>query len=123
MATFNQLESTVEARHRRPADCRRRGARSSTPTTSRCRSGEIGEVVIRGHNIMKGYYKRPEATAEAIRNGWFHSGDLGRIDERRLPVYIVDRKKDMIIRGGFNVYPRELEEVLMTHPRRSLRSR
>ena len=76
--------------------------------------GEIGEVVIRGHNIMKGYYKRPEATAEAIRNGWFHSGDLGRMDERGY-VYIVDRLKDMIIRGGFNVYPRELEEVMMTH--------
>ena len=76
--------------------------------------GEIGEVVIRGHNIMKGYYKRPEATAEAIRNGWFHSGDLGRMDERGY-VYIVDRLKDMIIRGGFNVYPRELEEVMMAH--------
>jgi long-chain acyl-CoA synthetase len=76
--------------------------------------GEIGEVVMRGHNIMKGYYKRPEATAEAIRNGWFHSGDLGRMDERGY-VYIVDRLKDMIIRGGFNVYPRELEEVMMTH--------
>ncbi len=76
--------------------------------------GEIGEVVIRGHNIMKGYYKRPEATAEAIRNGWFHSGDLGRMDERGY-VYIVDRLKDMIIRGGFNVYPRELEEVMMSH--------
>jgi long-chain acyl-CoA synthetase len=63
---------------------------------------------------MKGYYKRPEATAEAIRNGWFHSGDLGRMDERGY-VYIVDRLKDMIIRGGFNVYPRELEEVMMTH--------
>jgi long-chain acyl-CoA synthetase len=63
---------------------------------------------------MKGYYNRPEATAEAIRDGWFHSGDIGRMDEQG-NVFIVDRLKDMIIRGGFNVYPRELEEVLMTH--------
>jgi long-chain acyl-CoA synthetase len=77
--------------------------------------GEIGEVAIRGHNIMKGYWRKPEATAEAIRDGWFHSGDLGKRDADG-NVYIVDRLKDMIIRGGFNVYPRELEEVLMTHP-------
>jgi long-chain acyl-CoA synthetase len=76
--------------------------------------GEVGEVVIRGHNVMKGYLNRPEATAEAIRDGWFHSGDLGRRDARG-NFYIVDRIKDMVIRGGFNVYPRELEEVLMTH--------
>jgi long-chain acyl-CoA synthetase len=81
--------------------------------------GEVGEVVIRGHNIMKGYYKRPEATAEATRNGWFHSGDLGRMDADGY-VTIVDRTKDMIIRGGFNVYPREIEEILMTHPAVSL---
>ncbi|HTD03438.1 long-chain fatty acid--CoA ligase [Undibacterium sp.] len=77
--------------------------------------GEAGEIVVRGHNVMKGYYKRPEATAEAIRNGWFHTGDIGKTDEHG-NFYIVDRLKDMIIRGGFNVYPRELEEVLMTHP-------
>ena len=82
-------------------------------------SGEVGEIAIRGHNIMKGYYKRPEATAEAMRNGWFHSGDIGRRDEDGY-LYIVDRVKDMIIRGGFNVYPREIEEVLMTHPAVSL---
>lgn len=76
--------------------------------------GESGEIVIRGHNVMKGYYKRPEETAAAIRDGWFHSGDIGRMDEQG-NVFIVDRLKDMIIRGGFNVYPRELEEVLMTH--------
>lgn len=75
----------------------------------------VGEVVIRGHNVMKGYYRRPEATAEAFRGGWFHSGDMGRQDEDGY-LYIVDRKKDMIIRGGFNVYPREVEEVLYTHP-------
>ena len=81
--------------------------------------GEPGEVVIRGHNIMKGYYKQPEATAEAMRNGWFHTGDVGTLDADGY-LSIVDRKKDMILRGGFNVYPRELEEVLLTHPGVSL---
>ena len=68
---------------------------------------------------MKGYYGRPDATAEAIRDGWFRTGDLGRRDEDGW-YYIVDRSKDMIIRGGYNVYPREVEEVLMTHPDVSL---
>jgi long-chain acyl-CoA synthetase len=77
--------------------------------------GEPGEICIRGHNIMKGYWRRPEATAEAIRNGWFHSGDIGVRDPEGW-FKIVDRKKDMIIRGGFNVYPREVEEVLYAHP-------
>ena len=77
--------------------------------------GTPGEVVIRGHNVMKGYYKRSEATAEAMRNGWFHTGDIGTVDSEGY-LSIVDRKKDMIIRGGLNVYPRELEEVLITHP-------
>ncbi len=81
--------------------------------------GETGEILIRGHNIMKGYYNRPKATAETMRGGWFHSGDIGRMDQDGY-VYIVDRVKDMIIRGGFNVYPREIEEVLMTHPAVSL---
>jgi long-chain acyl-CoA synthetase len=80
---------------------------------------EIGEIAIRGHNIMRGYYNRPEATAEVMRDGWFRSGDLGRRDKDGF-YYIVDRAKDMIIRGGFNVYPREIEEVLMTHPAVSL---
>jgi long-chain acyl-CoA synthetase len=80
---------------------------------------EIGEIAIRGHNIMRGYYNRPEATAEVMRDGWFRSGDLGRRDKDGF-YYIVDRAKDMIIRGGFNVYPREVEEVLMTHPAVSL---
>jgi long-chain acyl-CoA synthetase len=75
----------------------------------------IGEIVIRGHNVMKGYYGRPEATAEAMRDGWFHTGDLGYRDEDGY-FFIVDRVKDMIIRGGFNVYPREIEEVLFAHP-------
>jgi long-chain acyl-CoA synthetase len=81
--------------------------------------GETGEIVIRGHNIMKGYYNRSDATAEVMRGGWFHSGDIGKMDEDGY-FYIVDRVKDMIIRGGFNVYPREVEEVLLTHPDISL---
>jgi len=81
--------------------------------------GEPGEVIIRGHNVMKGYYKRPDATETAFRNGWFHSGDVGKKDEDGY-IYIVDRVKDMIVRGGYNVYPREIEEVLLTHPAISL---
>jgi long-chain acyl-CoA synthetase len=77
--------------------------------------GERGEVVIRGPNIMKGYYRQPEATAEVLRGGWFHTGDIGVIDADGF-LAIVDRKKDMILRGGFNVYPREIEELLLTHP-------
>ena len=80
---------------------------------------EIGEIAIRGHNIMRGYYKRPEATAEVMHEGWFRTGDLARRDADGF-YYIVDRAKDMIIRGGFNVYPREVEEVLMTHEAVSL---
>ena len=75
----------------------------------------VGEIVIRGHNVMKGYYRKPEATAEAFRGGWFHSGDMGYVDDDGY-FFIVDRKKELIIRGGFNVYPREVEEVLFTHP-------
>jgi len=82
--------------------------------------GEPGEVAIRGHNVMKGYFRRPEATAEAIdAGGWFRTGDIGVLDTDGY-LSIVDRKKDLIIRGGFNVYPRELEEVLLTHPEVSL---
>ncbi len=81
--------------------------------------GEAGEIVVRGHNVMKGYYNNPEATAEAFRGGWFHTGDIGVFDEDGY-LSIVDRKKDMILRGGYNVYPRELEEVIMTHPAVSL---
>jgi long-chain acyl-CoA synthetase len=77
--------------------------------------GEVGEIVIRGPNVMKGYWQRPDATAEAIRDGWFHTGDLARADSDGY-FYIVDRKKDLIIRGGYNVYPREIEEVLYEHP-------
>ena len=80
----------------------------------------VGEIAIRGTNVMKGYYKRPDATAAAISpDGWFRSGDLGRRDADGW-YYIVDRTKDLIIRGGYNVYPREIEEVLLTHPAVSL---
>jgi long-chain acyl-CoA synthetase len=78
-------------------------------------TGELGEIVIRGHNIFKGYLNNPEATAAAIVDGWFRSGDLGTKDEEGY-VRIVDRKKDMVIRGGYNVYPRDVEEVLLRHP-------
>jgi long-chain acyl-CoA synthetase len=75
----------------------------------------VGEILIRGHNVMKGYLGRPEATAETLRGGWLHSGDLGYQDEDGF-YFIVDRAKDLVIRGGFNVYPREIEEVLYAHP-------
>jgi long-chain acyl-CoA synthetase len=75
---------------------------------------ERGEICIRGHNVMKGYLNRPDATKETLRNGWFHSGDIGYRDSDGC-YWIVDRKKDMILRGGFNVYPREVEEVLYEH--------
>jgi long-chain acyl-CoA synthetase len=78
--------------------------------------GEVGEIVIRGHNIMKGYWQRPDATEDVMRGGWFHTGDMARVDEEGY-FYIVDRKKDLIIRGGYNVYPREVEEVLYEHPK------
>ena len=77
--------------------------------------GERGEIVIRGHNVMKGYWDMPEETAKAIVDGWFHTGDIARTDENG-NYFIVDRKKDMIIRGGYNIYPREIEEVLYEHP-------
>jgi len=78
--------------------------------------GQIGEIAIRGPNVMKGYHHLPEATAQTIRNGWLYTGDLGYQDEDGY-FYIVDRAKDVIIKGGLNVYPRELEEVLMVHPK------
>lgn len=81
--------------------------------------GEVGEVVIRGQNVMREYYNKPEETAHAFRGGWFHTGDLARQDEEGY-FYIVDRLKDIILRGGYNVYSREVEEFLMTHPAISL---
>ena len=77
--------------------------------------GERGELVLRGHNVMKGYHNRPEATAEALRGGWFHTGDIATKDEDGY-FFIVDRVKDMIVRGGYNVYPREVEEAIYEHP-------
>ncbi|MBN4080810.1 AMP-binding protein [Caldithrix abyssi] len=82
-------------------------------------AGERGKIPIRGHNIMKGYYKRPEANTEAFLGGWFHSSDVGIMAEDGY-FFSVDRTKNMIIRGGFNVYPREVEEVLLSHPEVSL---
>ena len=77
--------------------------------------GEVGELICRGPNVMKGYFQNPEGTREAIRNGWLYTGDLARMDEEGF-FYIVDRKKEMIVSGGENIYPREIEEVLITHP-------
>ncbi len=77
--------------------------------------GRVGELIVRGRGVMKGYLNQPEATAETLREGWLHTGDLARQDEDGY-IYIVDRKKEMIIRGGYNVYPREIEEVLYGHP-------
>jgi long-chain acyl-CoA synthetase len=78
-------------------------------------AGETGEVAVKGPNVMKGYYNLPDVTAEAMKNGWFHTGDMGHLDEDGF-LYITERKKDMIIRGGFNIYPRDVEEVLYGHP-------
>src|SRR5262249_34899791 len=78
-------------------------------------AGEVGEIAIRGPHVMKGYGRREEATAEAIPDGWFRTGDLARTDSDGY-FFIVDRRKDLIIRGGYNVYPREIEEVLYEHP-------
>ncbi|WP_337019507.1 AMP-binding enzyme, partial [Oceanobacillus massiliensis] len=77
--------------------------------------GEVGELIVRGPNVMKGYYKLPEETMLALKDGWLYTGDMARMDEEGY-FYIVDRKKDMIIVGGYNVYPREVEEVLYSHP-------
>lgn len=78
--------------------------------------GEVGELICRGPNVMKGYYKDPQATREALKGGWLHTGDLARLDEEGF-IYIVDRKKDMIVSGGENIYPREIEELLYRHPK------
>ncbi|GGS71557.1 long-chain-fatty-acid--CoA ligase [Planobispora rosea] len=77
--------------------------------------GQVGEIVVRGPNVMKGYWNDPAATAEVIRDGWFHTGDLGRVDADGF-FFLVDRRRDVIIRGGYTVYPREVEEVLYEHP-------
>src|SRR5439155_24133486 len=78
-------------------------------------TGELGEVLMRGPNVVKGYWNKPEATAETFQDGWLHSGDIGKIDDEGF-LYIVDRAKDMVIRGGENVYSVEIETVLYEHP-------
>jgi long-chain acyl-CoA synthetase len=108
-----------------PPDKRRRAGSCGLPIGNEMRvvdeedhevpDGELGEIVLRGENILKGYYKNDAATAAAFRNGWFHSGDIGYRDKDGF-YYIVDRKSDMIIRGGENIYPREIDEVLYQHP-------
>jgi fatty-acyl-CoA synthase len=77
--------------------------------------GQMGEICVRGPSVFAGYWEKPEETAQTLRNDWLHTGDLGRMDDRGY-VYIMDRTKDMIISGGSNVYPREVEEVLLEHP-------
>jgi long-chain acyl-CoA synthetase len=77
--------------------------------------GEVGELVLRGPNIMKGYWRKPEATAEALKSGWYHTGDLVYFDDDGY-CFVKDRKKDMIVRGAFNIYPKEVEDLLYTHP-------
>ena len=109
-----------------PVDGRRRAGSIGLPIGNEMRvfddkdgelgPNQVGEIVLRGSNLMKGYYKNEAATREALRSGWFHSGDLGYRDEDGF-FYIVDRKSDMIIRGGENIYPREIDEVLYQHPR------
>jgi long-chain acyl-CoA synthetase len=108
-----------------PPDQRRRAGSCGLPIGNEMRvvddddnevpTGSLGEIVLRGENILKGYYKNPEATKIAFRNGWFHTGDVGYRDQDGF-YYIVDRKSDMIIRGGENIYPREIDEVLYQHP-------
>ncbi|HET6852510.1 MAG TPA: long-chain-fatty-acid--CoA ligase [Pyrinomonadaceae bacterium] len=108
-----------------PPDQRRRPGSCGVPIGNEMRvvdeddrevpDGELGEIVLRGENILKGYYKNDAANAAAFRNGWFHTGDIGYRDAAGF-YYIVDRKSDMIIRGGENIYPREIDEVLYQHP-------
>jgi long-chain acyl-CoA synthetase len=78
-------------------------------------AGELGEICVRGPNVMLGYYRLPDETARTLRHGWLHTGDVGRLDADNF-LYVVERKKDLIIRGGFNIYPREVEEILYAHP-------
>jgi long-chain acyl-CoA synthetase len=108
-----------------PPDERRRAGSCGLPIGNEMRvvdeedievaDGELGEIVMRGENILKGYFKNPDATAQAFRGGWFHTNDIGYRDQDGF-FYIVDRKSDMIIRGGENIYPREIDEVLYQHP-------
>jgi long-chain acyl-CoA synthetase len=108
-----------------PPDARRRAGSCGLPIGNEMKvfdeedrevaDGESGEIVLRGENIFKGYFKNDDATARAFRGGWFHTGDVGYKDAEGF-FYIVDRKSDMIIRGGENIYPREIDELLYQHP-------
>ena len=108
-----------------PPDSRRRPGSCGMPigndmmivdeTDKEVANGSLGEIVLRGENILKGYYKNPQADEQAFRNGWFHTGDVAYRDDDGF-YYIVDRKSDMIIRGGENIYPREIDEALYQHP-------
>jgi acyl-CoA synthetase (AMP-forming)/AMP-acid ligase II len=121
---YGLSESTCRASFN-PPDERRRPGSCGMPIGNEMRvfdeedrevaDGELGEIVLRGENILKGYYKNEEATGKAFRGGWFHTGDIGYRDADGF-FYIVDRKSDMIIRGGENIYPREIDEVLYQHP-------
>jgi long-chain acyl-CoA synthetase len=82
---------------------------------SEVKQGQVGEITVKGHNVMKGYWNQPEMTAQVLKNGWYYTGDMGRMDELAY-IYIVDRKKDLIVSGGENIYPKEVENVLFTHP-------
>ena len=88
---------------------------SPTRKIARCPIGEIGEVLVRGDVVMNGYWKNPQATAETLRGGWLHTGDMGAFDDEGF-LTLKDRSKDLIISGGSNIYPREVEEVLLRHP-------
>ena len=121
---YGLSESTVRATFN-PPDARRRPGSCGLPIGNELRivdeedrevpAGTPGEIVLRGENIFKGYFKNDAATAQAFRGGWFHTGDIGYVDADGF-CYIVDRKSDMIIRGGENIYPREIDEVLYRHP-------
>ena len=111
---YGLSETSPVACFNHPHQSARRGRSARRSRASRCAwsttevttsAGEVGEIIIRGHNVMNGYWNKPEATAEAIPDGWFHTGDMAKVDEDGF-LYIVDRKKDLIIRGGYNVYPR-----------------
>ena len=115
VASFNMPDRGAQARHHRRRDPRLRDALRRPRRRGGAAVGEVGEIAIRGDNVMKGYWRNPEATAEAIPDGWFRTGDLATMDDEGY-FTIVDRKKDMILRGGMNVYPREVEEVIYTHP-------
>ena len=111
---YGQTEGTGLATFNRPGRVRLGTVGTALPEVE-VRIADDGEILIRGHNVMKGYYRNPQATAAAIRDGWFHTGDIGRMDEAG-NFYIVDRLKELIKYKGFQVAPAELEALLLTHP-------